>query len=77
MRVLAPIMIAAGCYIVFGRLLESVLPGGHNAKKLGVRAQWVTVTFIASDVFSFALEGAGQLSSLRPRAARRSKTTTN
>lgn len=59
MIVLAPILIAAGLYIVLGRLLESVLPGGPNARTLGVRARWVTVIFIASDVFSFALQGAG------------------
>ncbi|KAH8148533.1 uncharacterized protein LAJ45_07244 [Morchella importuna] len=57
--VLAPVLIAAASYILFGRLLETVLPGGRNARSLGVPARWVTWIFLTGDITSFVLQGIG------------------
>jgi hypothetical protein len=57
--VLAPVLIAAASYILFGRLLEIVLPGGRNARSLGVPARWVTWIFLTGDITSFVLQGIG------------------
>lgn len=56
--VLAPVLVAAGDYIIFGKLLEQIL-GGPRARALGVPARWVTVIFITGDILSFILQGAG------------------
>ncbi|KAL0639899.1 hypothetical protein Q9L58_000990 [Maublancomyces gigas] len=57
--VLAPVFIAAGDYVLFGKLLESVLPGGRRARALGVSARFVTYIFISGDILSFVLQGIG------------------
>lgn len=57
--VLAPVFIAAGDYVLFGKLLESVLPGGRRARALGVTARFVTYIFLSGDIFSFVLQGIG------------------
>lgn len=57
--VLAPVFIAASDYVLFGKLLESVLPGGRRAKALGVSARFVTYIFISGDILSFVLQGIG------------------
>lgn len=57
--VLAPVLIAAGEYVLFGKLLESVLPGGRRARALGVPARWVTWIFLSGDIMSFVLQGIG------------------
>ncbi|KAF3196487.1 hypothetical protein TWF106_004816 [Orbilia oligospora] len=57
--VLAPVFTAAGDYIILGRLLERVLPGGPRAKALGLPARWITWIFVASDLISFVMQGIG------------------
>ncbi|KAK6363767.1 hypothetical protein TWF730_001183 [Orbilia blumenaviensis] len=57
--VLAPVFTAAGDYIVLGRLLERVLPGGPQAKALGLPARWITWIFVSSDLISFVMQGVG------------------
>ncbi|KAF3932339.1 hypothetical protein ABW19_dt0210449 [Dactylella cylindrospora] len=57
--VLAPVFTAAGDYIILGKLLEHVLPGGRHAKTLKIPARWITLIFVSSDILSFLLQGAG------------------
>ncbi|EPS43993.1 hypothetical protein H072_2017 [Dactylellina haptotyla CBS 200.50] len=57
--VLAPLFTAAGDYIILGRLLERVLPGGRRAKTLGLPARWITWIFVTSDIISFVMQGLG------------------
>ncbi|KAF3930455.1 hypothetical protein ABW20_dc0107157 [Dactylellina cionopaga] len=57
--VLAPVLTAAALYIILGRLLERVLPGGAKAKALGLPARWITWIFVTSDIISFAMQGLG------------------
>ncbi|KAJ6259001.1 hypothetical protein Dda_5896 [Drechslerella dactyloides] len=57
--ILAPILTAAGDYVILGKLLERVLPGGRHAKTLGLRARWITWIFVSSDIFSFLMQGIG------------------
>lgn len=57
--VLAPVLIAAAEYVLFGKLLESILPGGRRARALGVPARFVTYIFISGDILSFVLQGIG------------------
>ncbi|KAF3918540.1 hypothetical protein ABW21_db0208303 [Orbilia brochopaga] len=57
--ILAPILTAAGDYVVLGKLLERVLPGGRRAKTLGLRARWITWIFVSSDILSFFMQGIG------------------
>ncbi|KAF3171610.1 hypothetical protein TWF225_002253 [Orbilia oligospora] len=57
--VLAPVFTAAGDYIILGRLLERVLPGGPRAKALGLPARWITWIFVTSDIISFVMQGIG------------------
>ncbi|KAK6539733.1 hypothetical protein TWF694_009933 [Orbilia ellipsospora] len=57
--VLAPLFTAAGDYIILGRLLERVLPGGKRAKALGLPARYITWIFVTSDLVSFIMQGMG------------------
>lgn len=58
--VLAPVLIAAGDYIMFGRLLMGVLPSrGLRATSLTVPARSVLWTFLTGDIISFILQGIG------------------
>ncbi|KAF3907676.1 hypothetical protein AA313_de0206926 [Arthrobotrys entomopaga] len=57
--VLAPLFTAAGDYIILGRLLERVLPGGKRAKALGLPARYITWIFVTSDLVSFVMQGMG------------------
>ncbi|KAK6356517.1 hypothetical protein TWF718_000875 [Orbilia javanica] len=57
--ILAPVFTAAGDYVILGRLLERVLPGGPRAKALGLPARWITWIFVSSDLISFVMQGIG------------------
>ncbi|KAI5780403.1 RTA1 like protein-domain-containing protein [Geopyxis carbonaria] len=57
--VLAPVLIAAAAYILFGRLMEALLPGGARARVLRIPARAVTALFLTGDVASFVMQGAG------------------
>ena len=55
---LAPIFVAAGNYLLIGRLIRAVLPAGRHAV-LGVPARWLTRLFVLCDVLSFLVQGSG------------------
>ncbi|EWC48478.1 hypothetical protein DRE_02247 [Drechslerella stenobrocha 248] len=57
--ILAPVLTAAGDYVVLGKLLERVLPGEPRAKTLGLPARWITWIFVTGDIISFVMQGIG------------------
>ena len=54
MLILAPVAMAATCYIVFGKLIALV-----NPKFSFIRPSRVTYTFLGFDILSFVIQGAG------------------
>ncbi|KAJ9638976.1 hypothetical protein H2199_006837 [Coniosporium tulheliwenetii] len=56
--ILAPIFIAAGNYLLIGRLIRAVLvPSRHRI--LGLRADRITRTFVICDIISFLIQVSG------------------
>jgi hypothetical protein len=53
----APALLAASIYIILGRII--LLVDGERYSL--VRQKWLTKMFVAGDVFSFLLQGAGTL----------------
>lgn len=56
--VMAPLLIAAACYICLGRLIICVLPRGEE-RLLGLNPIWITRIFVTSDAFSFLIQASG------------------
>ena len=57
--VLAPVLIAAGCYLLIGRLIQTVLPSSTGYRVFGVHGRKITRIFVASDVLTFLIQCAG------------------
>ncbi|WQF83867.1 Putative RTA-like protein [Colletotrichum destructivum] len=56
--VLAPVLVAAGNYLLIGRLIRAVLPAGHHTI-YHVPASRLTRVFVGCDVVSFCIQGTG------------------
>jgi len=56
--VIAPLLIAAGNYLLIGRLILSVLPPTSH-KILGVSAHRITKIFVGADIMSFLIQVSG------------------
>ena len=56
--VLAPIFIAAGNYLLIGRLIRAVLPADRH-RVLGIPARLLTNFFVTCDVISFLAQSSG------------------
>jgi hypothetical protein len=52
---LGPVLFAASVYMVLGRLIRSVRAEQYSL----IRINWLTKIFVASDVFSFMIQGTG------------------
>ncbi|KAK1832457.1 RTA1 like protein-domain-containing protein [Podospora conica] len=57
--VLAPVLIAAGNYLLIGRLIRAVLPASTGHRVFGVPARLLTRIFVSSDVLTFFVQAAG------------------
>ncbi|KYG44293.1 hypothetical protein M433DRAFT_110468 [Acidomyces richmondensis BFW] len=58
--VLAPVLMAAGYYVIFGRIVFRVLPRKYaTAKVIWVPPQFCTLIFVSCDMVSFALQAIG------------------
>ncbi|KAH6637176.1 RTA1 like protein-domain-containing protein [Chaetomium tenue] len=58
--VLAPILIAAGNYLLIGRLIRAVLdPERTRHRVLGIPARWLTRVFVCCDVVSCLVQASG------------------
>ncbi|RDW65268.1 RTA1 protein-like protein [Coleophoma crateriformis] len=67
--VLAPVLMAAGFYVVFGRIVYHVVPPAERkARVLWVSPRFVTPIFVTSDVICLFLQlvGAIKVSSINP-----------
>lgn len=58
LTVLAPILIAAGNYLLISRLIRLVLPSEHH-RLFGIPGHRLTPIFVGFDVFSFMVQGSG------------------
>ncbi|PMD23042.1 RTA1 like protein [Hyaloscypha hepaticicola] len=70
--VLAPVLMAAACYIVFGRIVFHVVPKeARTTRLLWIPPRLVTPIFVACDILAlvFQLWGAVQITSVTPGAA--------
>ncbi|WZH42148.1 Rtm1-like protein [Fusarium acuminatum] len=56
--VLAPVLIAAGNYLLISRLILAVLPPSHH-RILKIPGQRLTPIFVACDVIAFLIQGSG------------------
>lgn len=56
--VIAPIFIAAGNYLLIGRLIRAVLPPMHH-KIFGISAVRLTKVFVSCDILSAMVQSAG------------------
>ncbi|EFY91230.1 RTM1-like protein [Metarhizium acridum CQMa 102] len=56
--VLAPVLVAAGNYLLISRLIRAVLPPSHH-RVLGVPGKRLTPIFVICDVVSFTIQGNG------------------
>lgn len=56
--VLAPVLIAAGNYLLITRLIQSVLPPAQR-RIFGIPGKHLTTIFVCFDVFAFLLQGGG------------------
>ncbi|KAH7261249.1 RTA1 like protein-domain-containing protein [Fusarium redolens] len=56
--VLAPVLIAAGNYLLISRLILSVLPPSHH-RILRIPGRRLTPIFVACDVIAFLIQGSG------------------
>lgn len=56
--IIAPVFVAAGNYLLIGRLIRAVLdPSCHRI--FGITARFITRTFVTFDVLSFLIQAAG------------------
>jgi hypothetical protein len=56
--VLAPLLIAAGNYLLLGRLILAVLPN-DNQKLFGIPPTKITKIFVGIDIVSFIIQASG------------------
>ncbi len=56
--VLAPVFVAAGNYLLIGRLVRAVLPES-NHRVFGVHGRLLTRTFVGFDILSFLVQVSG------------------
>jgi hypothetical protein len=56
--VLAPVFVAAGNYLLIGRLIRAVLPPDHH-KVWGIPARLLTRIFVTADIISFFVQSSG------------------
>jgi len=56
--ILAPIFVAAGNYLLIGRLIRAVLDQNQH-RILGIRAERITRTFVGCDIASFLIQASG------------------
>ncbi|KAK4190988.1 RTA1 like protein-domain-containing protein [Podospora australis] len=56
--VLAPLLFAAGDYLLLARLIRSALPPGQH-RVLGVAARLITKLFVICDILAFLVQAAG------------------
>ncbi|TVY20544.1 Protein RTA1 [Lachnellula arida] len=67
--VLAPVLMAAACYIVFGRIVYHVVPTeARTTRLLWVPARWLTPIFVLCDIVALLLQmiGAIKVTSISP-----------
>lgn len=57
--VLAPVLVAAGNYLLIGRLIRAVLPPSTGHRVFGLPARLLTRVFVSSDVLTFFVQAAG------------------
>lgn len=55
---IAPLFIAAGNYLLIGRLIIAVLPSTSH-KVMGIRATRITKVFVGLDILSFLIQVSG------------------
>lgn len=58
--VLAPIFVAAGNYLLIGRLVQRVLPARHQ-RVFGVHGRLITRVFVGLDIISFFVQSSGSI----------------
>ena len=58
LTVLAPILVAAGNYLLISRLIRAVLPASHH-RVLGIPGGWLTPIFVTCDGISLLVQGNG------------------
>lgn len=56
--ILAPVFVAAGNYLLIGRLIRAVLPASHHRIFL-IPARFITRTFVGFDILSFLIQASG------------------
>ncbi|TVY41356.1 Protoporphyrin uptake protein, partial [Lachnellula occidentalis] len=67
--ILAPVLMAAACYIVFGRIVYHVVPSeARTTRLLWVSARWLTPIFVLCDIVALLLQmvGAIKITSINP-----------
>ncbi|KAK9241861.1 RTA1 like protein-domain-containing protein [Lipomyces tetrasporus] len=67
--VLAPVLMAAASYVIFGRIVFHVMPAhARTTKNLWVPARFITAIFVACDIFALFLQlvGAVLVSGTKP-----------
>ena len=55
----APILLAAGTYVLLGRLSRAVLPAGRQRILCGLSARWTTAVFVVLDILSAGVQSSG------------------
>jgi hypothetical protein len=56
--VLAPVFVAAGNFLLVGRLVRAVLPPSRHTI-FGLPARFITCFFVSCDVLAFCIQGSG------------------
>jgi hypothetical protein len=56
--VVAPLLVAAGCYLLLGRMALAVLPDNHQ-KLFGLSPTKITKIFVGIDIVSFLVQASG------------------
>ncbi|KAH8663098.1 RTA-like protein [Tricladium varicosporioides] len=67
--VLAPVLMAGACYVVFGRIVFHVVPKAHRTLKLlWISPRWLTPIFVVADIIALMLQlvGAVQITTINP-----------
>ncbi|KAG9239467.1 RTA-like protein [Amylocarpus encephaloides] len=60
--VLAPVLMAAGCYIIFGRIVFHVVPKeSRTLKLLWISPRWLTPIFVICDIVALLLQMVGAI----------------
>ncbi|KAH6678341.1 RTA-like protein [Halenospora varia] len=67
--VLAPVLMAGACYVVFGRIVFHVVPKAHRTLKLlWISPRWLTPIFVVADIIALMLQliGAVRITTINP-----------